>query len=578
MKIINYLPAILLILFSFSISCSDDESSDFVAQKKEVVNIENVEDEEDHENETGLDLSPGIHKDTITIENADHSQRVFKYYFPKSLDLNQPISLLFRFHGSTESNPIDGINESHYMNQLANKENIITVFPLGLIQEGTNTINWTADENLLFFDAMLKYFKEKKPTIDSNRIYACGQSSGAIFSYRLAMERSHVVAAIAPVAGQYAIGQNHFVKPSRVVPIRAFNGMLDDIVMYDATRNNMGVWAEQVGGYWQKPTGIKAETIDDYSIEVEFWANGSTNIQLYGIKGEGHGVDWVKIMPHMWEFLEAHTLDGEATSYMSLSEFPIKVMFGTSRNVAYKLSDNTICTLKSKPAGWVVSINENQIQFTAPAENQGEASGSVVISLSNTDGTSNKSIFVEGKENDGYAVGDIYVNKWKEKEGIVFWVDENDRYKAKMVSILGLDTGIPWADHDTGEEIGATSVHNGQSNSDIIRSVYGLSKTKCAAEFVYQYNYRAGFYLPAIDELAELLQSSVVEKLNERIEENGLQPISTTDLYWSSTESRRGEDGLHVICRSVEGGKDVIANYHHTGVRTRGIKKLGNWD
>ncbi|WP_439183869.1 alpha/beta hydrolase family esterase [Carboxylicivirga taeanensis] len=580
MKKIKNLLYILLVCSLFAVSCSDDESNGFAAQLKEIVEVEEIEKEQGSGNETGLDLSPGIHKDTITLENVTYPERIFKYYFPKSLDLTKPISLLFRFHGSTESNPIDGISESHYMNQLANKENIIVVFPLGSIQEGTNTINWTADENVLFFDAMVEYFKSKKPAIDPNRIYACGQSSGAIFSYRLAMERSEVVAAIAPVAGQYAIRGEDFVQPSRVVPIRAFNGMLDDIVLYSAVENNIAVWAEQVGGYWQEATGVKTEIIDDYMVDVTFWANGSNDIQLYGIKGEGHGVNWSKVMPYMWEFLEAHTLDGSSSSYITLAETPVRVMFGTTRVVEYKLSPNTSMALKSYPQGWLVSMEPGLIQFTAPAQGVGETSGDVVLTLTNADGTADKIISVEGKETDGYNIGDFIVSndRWRDPWGVVYWVDKYDRYKAKIISAAGNDAGTPWADRDTGEEIGATSVSDGQANSDIIRSVYNLDASQCAAEKCYSYQYRAGFYLPAINELAEALQPEVVEKVNLTLEARGYIPISTSALYWSSTESRRGEDGLNVICRSVDGGKDVITGYNNTEVRTRGIKKLGNWD
>jgi poly(3-hydroxybutyrate) depolymerase len=580
-RIVNNLLVILLMFSSVIVSCTDDDSDDFAAQVKEMVEIEGIEDEEGNGDGTGLDLSPGIHKDTITVENVENTERIFKYYFPKSLDLSKPISLLFKFHGSTDSNPIDGVSESHYLNKLANKENIIVVFPLGLIQPGTTTYNWTAEENVLFFDAMVEYFKSNKPAIDPNRIYSCGQSSGAIFSYVLAMERSEVVAAIAPVSGQYKIMDDDFVKPARVVPIRAFNGTNDGIVNYGAAKENISIWAEKVGGYWQEPTGGSTDLIDDYTIDVQYWSKGSNDIQFYGVRGEGHGVNWVKVLPSMWEFLESHTLDGNGSSYMALSEEPVKARFGATRAVKYKVSENTTYLVKSIPTGWAVNIETDSIKFTAPAEDAGDVKGDVIITLTNADGDYDKVIDVEAMETDGYQIGDYVVSadRYRDPWGIVYWVDEYDRYKAKIVSCKGSDTGIPWCDHDTGEEIGATSVTDGQANSDIIRAVYGsLGKSGCAAEYVFQYQWRAGFYLPSINDLAEVLKPEVVEKVNETLDARGYSSISTTALFWSSTESKRGDDGLNIICRSVDGGEDVITSYKNEDVRTRGIKKLGNWD
>ncbi|OYT29325.1 polyhydroxybutyrate depolymerase [Thermoplasmatales archaeon ex4572_165] len=78
----------------------------------------------------------------------------------------------------------------------------------------------------LLIDDLGMYFN-----IDENRIFATGISNGAMMSYRLASELSNKIAAIAPVAGQRAIGEFGQVPPVPV-PIIHFHGILDEWAPY----------------------------------------------------------------------------------------------------------------------------------------------------------------------------------------------------------------------------------------------------------------------------------------------------------------------------------------------------------
>ena len=604
MKKIIYKLLIISILSSITcISCiMDDESDALGFQAKENVNIEEITPEDTSDDDSYSDLKPGLHKDSIIFENAKDKIRIFKYYFPKSLDISKPISLIFRFHGSTSTNPINDISESHIMNKLANSENIIMVFPLGTIQDGTSTYNWNSDENLDFFDAMIEYFKaSKNPIIDTDRIYACGQSSGAIFSYHLAMKRSEILAAIVPISGQYKIVDEDFEKPTRTVAIRGINGIDDDIVNYPSSVNNISIWAERVGEYTQLPTSENVIEIEDnyntvnkieYVAEVKYWKGGSNDIEFFGIRNEGHGVNWGVMLPYLWDFMKSHTLNDGTGAYILLPSQTVRMKFGTTKSINYSISINTNFAVKSYPKGWDVVIEEDLVKITAPEQGIGEASGDIIFSLTKDGIESEKILSVEGKETDGYSVGQFIESNdnYKDKLGIVYWVDPDNKYKAKVFTCNYGNNGMytyyktgdgvfKWIDKDTGLDIGCTSVSNGKSNTNKILEAYP-SQLYYAHAAKHCSKYRPGFeaYLPSINELAELLDKELVNKLNPILIANKLDPIATDKLYWSSTEVKVEGRDVQVFCRSVEGDKDVIANYDETDIHTRGIMKVGDWE
>lgn len=81
------------------------------------------------------------------------------------------------------------------------------------------------DRDLKFYDAMLaKATAEYKA--DPKRIYTCGMSNGAIFSYILMTERAKTLAAAAPVAG-YA---PQAFKGSPATPVLITHGKADNLI------------------------------------------------------------------------------------------------------------------------------------------------------------------------------------------------------------------------------------------------------------------------------------------------------------------------------------------------------------
>lgn len=320
MKKLKLLLPIIVSFFFFA--CSEDNSI-YEPQQKENITIDKVENEDQDEEEELPEgqLVPGFHTVKLQVTQPDGQivERRFKYYMPIAAYGNP--SLIFEFHGSWEyqkkgaiPDPIKNIGVSDPLAQLAIQKNCIVCYPAGGVDESSSDtayINWRESENHLpFFDAMVNYFKGCTPTIDENRIYSTGQSSGAIFSWVLAFERPEVVASIAPRAGRMNT-DNETNFPNRCVPVRVFAGEDDKTVIHSGLVSDVTNWAERIGGYFGNGVVIDTFSIPDYAhVTTRKWNGAKGDIEIYSLKGIGHGVSLKECCPYMWEFLDVQVREG----------------------------------------------------------------------------------------------------------------------------------------------------------------------------------------------------------------------------------------------------------------------------
>jgi poly(3-hydroxybutyrate) depolymerase len=330
---------LLFIPLFFLSSCMKDTSA-YLPQSKKEVNVDQFNPDNTTPDIPAGSLSPGIHQVRINVTyNGTQSERRFKYFMPVSIDKSKQISLIFNFHGSynTGVDPLEGVSMSNPISQLAIKENCIIVFPAG--EDTGSAVNWqNTDYHLPFVDSMVTFFRKHTPVADENRIYTCGHSSGAIFSFALAFNRSDIFAAAVPVSGQMKLTTTQ--TPLRAVPIRAFNGKDDNTVLHSAALENINIWASTVGGYFASDA-IKSDTlsIDNYKKYLTtVWRGGNADIEFFTIVGEGHGVNWYYIMPLMWNFMNTHPKGVVSTSlYVSSELKSIDAMEGQTFNSAIKV-------------------------------------------------------------------------------------------------------------------------------------------------------------------------------------------------------------------------------------------------
>ncbi len=74
---------------------------------------------------------------------------------------------------------------------------------------------------------------QKENTIDANRIYVTGLSSGAWATFNLAIAYPELFAAVVPISGYVDLYEMDYICKIKSIPTQIFHGLLDDVVNVD---------------------------------------------------------------------------------------------------------------------------------------------------------------------------------------------------------------------------------------------------------------------------------------------------------------------------------------------------------
>ncbi len=562
---------ILLLAVSLSWSCIEDKSA-YLPQDKEEVSVDPPSGDTGGDPVLGPgELRPGVSEVTldVTLTSGEVVKRRFKYYLPASIDPARPISLIFEFHGSWEyedgepvPDPIAGIRENHTLNALASRENCITIFPAGDVDVENTVVNWAGDgylRSLPFVDAMLEYMSSKTPRYDEDRVYTTGQSSGGIFSYVLAFYRSEVFAASLPRSGQMSLdGMAQF--PATVVPIRAFNGVLDQTVVYaTGALPNITKWAEKVAGYYSANSidldtvAVEGYIIDGATCEMarRVWRGGSADIELFSLIQEGHGIAITRLLDYMWEFMSTHVRNRAAPPalYMNASVNGIALEEGQSATFNISYSSDAEFTYNI-PADWNPRVDEGTktIGITAPNDFFTTEHREGNFTLTATRGSDTKEFRIPFKlvaPKAYFEVGDIYYVNFV-PVGVVVWVNNKNIKEAKIASLklpdgnfadiyyngsaagnrLGPDFETPSRTDGAGNTAAMMAKNPTLPTPNTARNSLWVSCASLSPEGT------SGWYLPAIDELAEIYPNFA--RINAALTSVSAPALSAAN-YYSST-------------------------------------------
>ncbi|SMC58476.1 alpha/beta hydrolase family esterase [Pedobacter nyackensis] len=507
-----YFSLIMLSLLIFS-SCVKDKSS-YLTQEKKEVKLDGYEVDGNQPAEAEGVLMPGLHQIKLKLTtNGVESNRRFTYFMPVSINKSKPISLIFNFHGSynTGVDPLQDVTMNHPLSQLAIKENCIVVFPAG--EDTGAAVNWqNSDYHLPFVDAMVDYFKTHTPVADLNRIYTCGHSSGAIFSFVLASYRSEVFAAAVPVSGQMKLSASDV--PSRAVPIRAFNGVTDATVLYSAASDNIKAWANAIGGYFTSDA-VNSDTlkIDNYKRYLTSkWGGGKTDIEFYSILEEGHGISWFYIMPLMWEFMNAHPKNKVSSGlYISSQLKRFDAQEGQTFSSEIRYTEGATVSVLSAPSDWTVNYSNKILTVKAPNDFFGSSTinrkGNIKLKVERN-GTSAEIILPYSltAPKTYYEIGDVVYDAAYNPAGIVFWVNPANIKEAKIIALEHVTRKFG----PVGSSFFTPDYNDGYGNTLALvarNKTLNLGLTAATSAFMYASEYKAspgttaGWYLPAVDEL-----------------------------------------------------------------------------
>ncbi len=184
----------------------------------------------------------------------DGITREYIIYVPDFYDETLKVPLMLNFHGygGTANQQL----KSADMRPLADMENFILVYPQGTLRNGDP--HWNAglesDENKSdaddfgFVEALIDEICSKY-NIDSARVYSCGYSNGAFFTYALACYHSDKIAAIGSVAGTMMVETYNNCSPSHPTAMINIHGTSDYVVRYGGGSEGL-LSIDEVLDYW----------------------------------------------------------------------------------------------------------------------------------------------------------------------------------------------------------------------------------------------------------------------------------------------------------------------------------------
>jgi polyhydroxybutyrate depolymerase len=238
-------------------------------------------------------------------------ERTYLLYVPDGLHKNEPVPLVFAFHGGGGTG--SGMRSLTRFDRLADREGFIAVLPDGVGNSWNDGRQNLASQAYLlnvddvgFVDAMIETVSLEFP-VDPKRIYATGISNGAIFSHFLAAQRASTFAAIAPVVGGLAIPFNEQFNPNDALSVLLIQGTDDPLVPYHGGQiagGNRGaiIGTEDTARLWVQNNGcndmplieqLPNNDLNDGCLVTQYtWSNGNADSAVVLIKIEGGGHTW----------------------------------------------------------------------------------------------------------------------------------------------------------------------------------------------------------------------------------------------------------------------------------------------
>ena len=182
-------------------------------------------------------------------------EREYIIHVPENLNQDSPI--VFVIHGYTGS--AEGIAAYTGMNNIAEREGFIAVYPQGTIDSNGNTFfnvgyefNDDSPINDVSFIRELVRSISQEFNLKRKKAFATGMSNGGDMSYLLACTSSDLFKAVAPVAGVLMKGLKDSCELNSPVPIFEIHGTADKISLFEGDLNNEGGW----GAYYDLPSTI----------------------------------------------------------------------------------------------------------------------------------------------------------------------------------------------------------------------------------------------------------------------------------------------------------------------------------
>lgn len=283
------------------------------------------------------------------IYNGD--SREYIVYVPEGCSNGLACPLLFNFHGG--SGYANYFIQTNDMRPIADTSNFIAVYPQGAydydaLEEGQDSseasTSWihkapTDHDDIYFIEEIIDALSTEY-LIDANRIYACGYSEGAIFSYELGCRLNNRIAAFAAVSGSMLSDyyRTNIYGWDGCFPIHPTAMMLIPGTIDQNPHSNydgfsyldMSLYmsANDITTFWSNHNNTDINAIitivddsypnDGSTVERKSWLNGDNCTSVQELKVIGGDHDWpgssgnmdINATNEIWNFVSKYDING----------------------------------------------------------------------------------------------------------------------------------------------------------------------------------------------------------------------------------------------------------------------------
>ncbi len=261
-----------------------------------------------------VSLGAGDHDRALTFGGAT---RTYFVHVPPRVSEGRPLPVVLAFHGGGGN--ASGFKAYAGLDGLADREGFVVVYPDGSARWGRRMLTWNAGgccgyaavqsvDDVGFALAVLRDVA-RNVSVDPARVYATGHSNGSMMAYRMAIDASDRIAAIAPVAGAM---QAPGFPPPRPVPVLHIHSVDDPRALYGgglgppfpgtqsrvthrAVEPELQKWVAHDGCPGAPRTAQQRTTpsrsAPDHTATLLVWGPcaGGAEVQLWKLTGAGHG-------------------------------------------------------------------------------------------------------------------------------------------------------------------------------------------------------------------------------------------------------------------------------------------------
>ncbi len=279
-------------------------------------------------------LQPGRHTRSLTW---DGEERSYHLYIPEKYDAAKPTPVVVALHGASMNGRV--MEAFCGLSKKADEAGFVVVYPNGTGPVGL--LVWNAGafpgglskrkvDDIGFLGKVLDDLATVV-NVDRKRIYCAGLSNGGMMAYRVAVEMSDRVAAIASVAGTWVCDE---CKPKRPISVIHFHGTKDTLVPLQGTETKFVKLrsVDETIQAWIKADGCSPKATvtelpparDNFKVTRTVYNAGKqgAEVVLYIIEGAGHvwpgqpspggflGATTYNINANdlIWEFFQKHPL------------------------------------------------------------------------------------------------------------------------------------------------------------------------------------------------------------------------------------------------------------------------------